>query len=219
MPQTDNKNETSRPRQTTSTGIDEHAEQAKTTYYSVLGVKENASPDDLKAAYRQLALQQHPDKGGDADTFHHLQVAYDVLESQERRDAYDAELEKARERAALVDGADLHEKQPSSAPARVKTAPTPGSKRSKKVMAAGTSNEWKAHGCGSGVLKAIEDGSTVEDKANLLFSKYKELPRNKEKKREWLNGVRGEVKVALKAAAKAHEQKQMAKWDKWLGKA
>jgi len=214
MPQTVNKDETSRPRPGVKA---EEFKHEMITFYSLLGVKENASPEDLKVAYRQLALQQHPDKGGDAGRFHELQMAYDVLEAKDKREAYDDELFKARSRAELVEGAESHPKKPTNVPAREKTAPCPGSKRSKKVEAAAGSNEWKIHGSGRGIMSMIEDGSTVEAKAEVLFSKYKELPRNKDKKRDWLSGVRGEEKAALKAAAKAHEEKQKAKWDKWLG--
>jgi len=187
------------------------------THYSLLGVPENATYNDLKNAFRQRALHEHPDKGGDADRFHELQSAYNILEIQSRRDAYDEELRKARDRADLVEGAPSEKAANTSAP-RVKTAPTPGSKRAKKVEGQGGS-EWKIHGSGGGILKAIEDGATLDAKAQLLFNKYKDLPRNKDKKREWLNGVRGEEKQALKQAAKAHEKAQKAKWDKWLGKA
>jgi len=214
MPQLLNKAETSRPRQNAS-GYPEAEEDPweKATHYSLLGVEEDATQEELKIAFRQLALQAHPDKGGDADTFHELQMAYNVLEDQKQRDAYDDELKRERDRAELVEGARTHKS--SNTPARVKTAPTPGSKRSKKMEGMG-GGEWKLHGTGLGQLKMLEDGASVEQKAQLLFTKYKDLPRNAEKKREWLKGVRGEEKQALKAHAKAQEQKQMAKWSRRL---
>merc|ERR1719409_1656431 len=124
MPQLLNKAETSRPRQNAS-GYPEAEEDPweKMTHYSLLGVEEDATQEELKIAFRQLALQVHPDKGGDADRFHELQMAFNVLEDQERRDAYDEELRRARDRAGLVEGAPTD--KPSSAPAREKTAPTP----------------------------------------------------------------------------------------------
>jgi len=188
----------------------------KATHYALIGVPEDASHDDVKYAFRERALHEHPDKGGDADRFHELQSAYNVLEDQSRRDAYDEELRKARDRAELVEG--IPSQKVTNASARLKTAPTPGSKRSKKIEGMGGS-EWKIHGSGMGVLMAIEDGATLDAKAQLLFNKYKDLPRNKEKKRDWCKGVTGEEKQALKQAAKAHEKAQIAKWDKWLGKA
>mmetsp|Transcript_159866 Transcript_159866/g.298114 ORF Transcript_159866/g.298114 Transcript_159866/m.298114 type:complete len:199 (+) Transcript_159866:77-673(+) len=185
------------------------------THYALLGVGENASAEELKVAYRQKALLQHPDKGGDENRFHELQQAYKVLEDVARREAYDETLRQQRDRAQLVEGGPAATK--TRVAAREKTAPTPGSKRSKLVLARG--GEWAKLGTGAGALKAIEDGVSKEAKTQMLFAKYAALPRDKDKKREWLQGVRGEDKAALKACAKAHEKAQMAKWDKWLGKA
>lgn len=217
MPQLINKAETSRPRPNSTSTTFKADEEGweEMTHYSLLGVEEDATEEELKIAFRQRALLEHPDKGGDADRFHELQMAFNVLENQERRDAYDEELRQARERAELVEGA--RSRKPTNTPAREKTAPTPGSKRSKKMEGqVGGNPEWKIHGSGRGILKAIEDDASAEAKAQLLFNKYQALPRNKEKKRDWLDGVRGEEKKALKACAKDHEKKQMEKWSKWL---
>src|ERR1700710_1426513 len=66
---------------------------AKQDYYATLGVAKNASADDLKKAYRKLAMQFHPDRNpGDkqAETrFKELNEAYDVLKDDQKRGAYD----------------------------------------------------------------------------------------------------------------------------------
>ena len=66
---------------------------AKRDYYEVLGVGRSADEKDLKAAYRKLAKQLHPDANqGDAQTeakFMELNEAYDVLKDPQKRAAYD----------------------------------------------------------------------------------------------------------------------------------
>lgn len=46
----------------------------------VLGVGADATADEIKQAYRQLARQHHPDAGGDAERFHQIQQAYEALQ-------------------------------------------------------------------------------------------------------------------------------------------
>lgn len=58
-------------------------------HYSTLGVSRDASPDDIKRAYRKLASQNHPDRGGDTAKFQQIQAAYDTLSDAERRHQYD----------------------------------------------------------------------------------------------------------------------------------
>ena len=60
-----------------------------TDYYSILGVSENASPDEIKKAYRKLANQHHPDKGGDQAKFKDISVAYDTLSNAQKKAEYD----------------------------------------------------------------------------------------------------------------------------------
>lgn len=58
-------------------------------YYSVLGVGRDASPDDIKKAYRRLASKHHPDKGGDNAKFQEIQAAYETLSNPQKRQQYD----------------------------------------------------------------------------------------------------------------------------------
>jgi curved DNA-binding protein len=58
-------------------------------YYNTLGISKDASPDEIKRAYRSLASKHHPDKGGDTATFQKVQEAYATLSDPEKRSAYD----------------------------------------------------------------------------------------------------------------------------------
>ena len=59
------------------------------THYETLGVPDKATPDEIKKAYRRLASQHHPDKGGDTKKFQEIQTAYDVISDANRRQQYD----------------------------------------------------------------------------------------------------------------------------------
>ncbi len=64
----------------------------KRDYYDILGVEKKASADDIKTAYRKLAMQYHPDrnKAPDAEEkFKEISEAYAVLEDQTKRQQYD----------------------------------------------------------------------------------------------------------------------------------
>lgn len=63
---------------------------AKRDYYETLGINNNASADEIKKAYRKLAVQHHPDKqGGDEAKFKELGEAYEVLKDSSKRQRYD----------------------------------------------------------------------------------------------------------------------------------
>lgn len=58
-------------------------------YYDVLGVPTDASEDAIKKAFRKLASQHHPDKGGDTTKFQQIQEAYETLSDGNKRQDYD----------------------------------------------------------------------------------------------------------------------------------
>lgn len=63
---------------------------SKRDYYEVLGVSKTASADEIKKAYRRLAVKYHPDKeGGDEAKFKEASEAYEVLKDQQKRQRYD----------------------------------------------------------------------------------------------------------------------------------
>lgn len=66
---------------------------SKKDFYSILGVSRTSSPEELKKAYRKLAMQYHPDKNpGDKkaeEKFKEISEAYDVLSDTKKREMYD----------------------------------------------------------------------------------------------------------------------------------
>jgi molecular chaperone DnaJ len=62
-------------------------------YYELLGVARTASADDIKKAFRKLAMQHHPDRNQDdkdaEKKFKEINHAYDILKDPEKRAAYD----------------------------------------------------------------------------------------------------------------------------------
>lgn len=65
-------------------------------YYSRLGVNKQASPEELKKAYKKLAMQHHPDRGGDQTTFQKINEAYDTLKDPAKRQQYDTPRQQQR---------------------------------------------------------------------------------------------------------------------------
>jgi DnaJ-class molecular chaperone len=57
--------------------------------YEQLGISQNASPDEIKKAYRKAAIQHHPDKGGNEEKFKEITNAYEILSDEGKRNQYD----------------------------------------------------------------------------------------------------------------------------------
>src|SRR5207244_7435569 len=82
----------------------------KRDYYEVLGVTRTASDDDIKKAYRRLALQYHPDRNKAPEAterFKEATEAYQVLSDAEKRNMYDRFGHQAFDRGAGVRGVDF----------------------------------------------------------------------------------------------------------------
>lgn len=62
---------------------------ASKNYYDILGVPKSASADEIKRAYRKLAGEHHPDRGGSDVRFKEINEAYQVLSDQTKRSQYD----------------------------------------------------------------------------------------------------------------------------------
>ena len=61
-------------------------------YYKILGISKGASEDDVRKAYRKMALKFHPDKNksaGAEEKFKEIAEAYEVLSDKRKRDIYD----------------------------------------------------------------------------------------------------------------------------------
>src|SRR3954468_6929645 len=71
----------------------ENKNKAKRDYYEVLGVNRDASEEDMKKAYRRLAMKWHPDRNPDnpraEEHFKEAKEAYEVLTDPQKRPAYD----------------------------------------------------------------------------------------------------------------------------------
>jgi curved DNA-binding protein len=63
-------------------------------HYSILGVSNTASQDQIKQAYRKLAKQHHPDTGGDETKFKEVNAAYQTLKDENKRQEYDQPAQK-----------------------------------------------------------------------------------------------------------------------------
>lgn len=58
-------------------------------HYQSLGLKFDATQEEIKSAYRRLAGTHHPDRGGSSEVFHRIQSAYEMIGDAKSRRDYD----------------------------------------------------------------------------------------------------------------------------------
>jgi len=73
-------------------------------YYSTLGLKRGASPDDIKKAYRSMAMKHHPDRGGDEKRFKEIEEAYRTLSDPQKKQMYDMGVDPNRQQGGFNQG-------------------------------------------------------------------------------------------------------------------
>ena len=83
-------------------GLQTAAKEVVPDYYAVMGVGRDASAQQIKSAYRRLAVKLHPDRGGDPDMFRQLAEAWRTLGDDAARAAYDAKLLAAPKNVTAV---------------------------------------------------------------------------------------------------------------------
>ena len=77
-------------------------------YYSTLGVNRNATEDDIKKAYRKMAMKHHPDRGGDEQAFKQISEAYEILSDPQKKQMVDMGVDPKAQQA----GGHRHQQSP-----------------------------------------------------------------------------------------------------------
>jgi curved DNA-binding protein len=78
-------------------------------YYSTLGLNRNASEDDIKKAYRKMAMKHHPDRGGDEKQFKQISEAYEILSDPQKKQMVDMGVDP---KAQQMGGGHRHQQSP-----------------------------------------------------------------------------------------------------------
>ena len=66
-------------------------------YYETLGLNRGASSDEIKKAYRSMAMKYHPDRGGDERKFKEIEEAYRTLSDPEKKNLIDSGIDPSRQ--------------------------------------------------------------------------------------------------------------------------
>jgi len=77
-------------------------------YYQTLGVPKNATPDDIKKAYRSKAMKHHPDRGGDEKVFKEINEAHDILSDPQKRSMVDQGMDPLNPNQGGFGGHEFH---------------------------------------------------------------------------------------------------------------
>lgn len=145
-------------------------------YYALLGVPRNATTAEVRKAFRGKALEQHPDRGGDEESFRLLSKAYDVLSDQERRKYYDRT--GRPERTAEDDFLDGFGKKSAETPKRDESAALAQRlDASHEESHAKSFEAWMRSRNGESMVVTTE--SLLNDKKNIAADSYEKvlLPR------------------------------------------
>ena len=106
-------------------------------HYTVLDVKPDATPEEIKKAYRAMAIKTHPDRGGVTHLFRMVQEAYETLSDPSKRAAYDRETAEPAPRREEPQWHDPDEEYSYaySEPVRPAEPPAPRTRRQKIIVA------------------------------------------------------------------------------------
>jgi molecular chaperone DnaJ len=96
-------------------------------YYEILGIEEKATQEEIKKVYRKLAVQHHPDKGGDENKFKEISEAYEILGDESKRKNYDAQRNNPYQGSPFEDlfssmfngGGPFQQRRQSAAPSKI----------------------------------------------------------------------------------------------------
>jgi DnaJ family protein C protein 27 len=97
-------------------------------FYDTLGVSRDADVDEIKRAYKKMALKHHPDKGGDAEMFKAVTLAHEQLVDPDRRAEYDRSISRTRS----TDGNRRTESKENRAPTPGQRPPTTARRESSR---------------------------------------------------------------------------------------